>query len=292
MIRSLKKAFEKIDLSGAKRALDSFNQTLLEGHYGADKRSVWSFFFKNKGDESDAPPVVAGNKLFQMSSKTLSSKYVWPPLIAILSVQLQMVTIVALGVLGAGLLSYEYNRCRRMRLELITEVNVAGQTVRGTRADLYRLHRAQASILNLSSSFRPASIETTRDTINDILRTVDAERRRVRVIDGGHYGAAGDQYHFSRQLLGLVMVHEDAATAPDLQPVHPDAGAAPLHALKPGNLAASFRAPAARLSPEEVLERLVALENALPDDLRDRFRRKLAAQPRPPAAMPVPAAAA
>ncbi len=291
MTRSLQKAFEKIDFTAIKRAFDEFNQTMLEGHYGADKKSIWSFFFKPKNVESDAMPVIAGNRLFQMSSKTLGSKYVWPPLIAVLSVQLQLATVVVLGAAGAGLLGYEYMRCRRMRHEIITEVNVAGQTVTGTRADLYRLHRAQASILNLSSSFRPASTESTRDTIQDIMRTVAAERARVTILDGGNYGAAVDKYYFSRQLLGLVTVHDTHS-----QPV---VGAAPaplasdrsaLRQLASGDLTRAFRTPAAPLSNDDVVAHLLALEKALPDDVRSRFRANLAADPLPTAPIAKPAA--
>lgn len=252
-----------IDLSRIKHAYDRFNQTLQEGHYGADKSSLWSRLFTPKSNNDDAAAIIAGNKLFKLSSKTLSTKYLLPPIIAVLSMQMQIATILAIGAIGTGILAVEYMRCRRMAQEVITEVNVAGQKVTGTRSDLYRLHRAQANILNLSSSFRPASIEDTHDTITDIMNTVAAERTRVTVVGNGPYGAGNGEYQFSRQMLGLVAIdrNRDAAPAIDARMTQP-------------------------LNGDQVVDRMLALESALPEDLRVRFR---AALDRTPVATPATA---
>lgn len=258
-------------LKPLKNAYEHFNQVLVEGHYGADQPSIWSLLLSKSKDEADAPPLMAGNKMFKMSSSMLSKKYVIPPVIAVLSLQLQMAAVAVIGLMGAGLLTFEYMRCLRLREEVITEINMAGQTVRGTRADLSRLHRAQASIMNLASSFRPASVENTSDTLSDILNTVEAERKRVQVLDSGHYDAGLAFYNFSRQSLELVVLGEHRLTGGRSVPV-----SEPLP--RPGYLKEAFANP---LSAEDVVNRMLALESALPDDLRSKFRRQLSAKPLP-----------
>lgn len=247
MRRFLHKVFGSISLAPIKRGFEHFHQTLQEGHYGADKTSMWSFLFKPKEADDEAAPVAASSKLIKMTSKALSTKYFIPALLAVLSVQMQMATLVGIAVLAGGVLAGEYLRCRRLRNQIITEVNVAGQKVTGTRADLCRLHRAQASILNLSSSFRQASLESTGDTINDIIASVSAESARVTIENGGHYGAGTAGYAFSRQTLGLVNAQPEVV-------------------------------PQTEISRDDVVGRLLALEKSLPDGLREQFQKALKAQ--------------
>ena len=124
-------------------AYDHFHQTLVEAHYNAESKTLWNFIFRKKKEVPEAAQLVAGNKMFDLSSKILSKKYVWAPILAIVSLKVQIGLLIGLGTIGAGLVGLEYYRCTKVREDVITEVNFVGQTVRGKRADLCRLHRAQ-----------------------------------------------------------------------------------------------------------------------------------------------------
>lgn len=263
------------------RAYAHFNEVLLDGHYGSDNPSIWSFLTKDSNKPSSTP-VKAGTTLFSMSSQTISQRYILPSLVALLSVQLQIAAVVTVVGAVGGLFAFEYLRCKKLRRDIITEVNVAGQTVRGTRGDLARLHRAQANILDLATSFRPASIENTSDTISDLMESVEAERRRVQVLQGGHWQAGLDQYHFSRQLLGLVELENENNGTVQMHP------AEKIALPDQGMLTAAFAKPK---TPQDVVDHMLALESALPDSLRQQFRARLMQQQAPANANAAAAAA-
>jgi hypothetical protein len=282
-------------LQKLKSAYDHFNQVLAEGHYHEKKPSLWSMI-TGKNSAPDAPNLMAFNKMFNMSSSYLGNRLLWTPVIAILSVNLQLYAAVGLCILAAGALGFEYMRCQRARKEIMTEVNFAGQTVTGTRADLARLHQAQMSVMSLSTAFRPATYESAGDTIRDIVASVAAERKRVTIVDRGTNGAKTDVYDFSRPRLSLISDGSDPfaplqraaafvtcleEAVPALEKtleknrLAPAASNAFTNKAKPP---AALRKSFARRRYEEtqILTQLVAMENTLSPTMKRKFRQALA----------------
>lgn len=169
-----------------------------------------------------------------------------------------------LALAGAAMFYLEYAQSRRARNEVITEVNFAGQRVEGTRADLYHLHHAQEQIMNLSSVFKQASLETTSDTIHHIMESVKERAARVRVLETGRYNAGTEKYEFSEPAIKLVK---------DGPHIRHDTGPAPL-----AGLSARPAFNSAQEQAEDVARHIIALENALPPEVLEKVAAARAAQ--------------
>lgn len=246
------------------KAYETFYNTLAEGHYRAEPLTIWTLIQPQKRKMPGTSPVEVGTRMLDTSG-TVGKRFMWASIFAALSIQTLTTTAIGLAVAGSGLLALEYRRSKASGRETITEVNFAGQTVTGTRADLYHLHRAQEQIMNLTGSFKQASMESTTDTINRIMETVKEQRARVTVLDGGRFGAKTGAYEFSEPAIKLV--EDDNG----IKISRPAASTFSNDNLKPG-----FNA-AAQLNEREIIDRLLALHDALPPHLASEVEKRMAA---------------
>jgi hypothetical protein len=254
---------------------EHFYQTLAEGHYQAEPLTLWTLIRPNKQKMPGTGPVEVGTRMLDTST-TVGKRFLWASIFAALSIHALTTTAVVLAVAGAGLLALEYRRSKEAGRQTITEINFAGQKVQGKRADLYHLHKAQEQIMKLSDSFKMASLESTTDTIDRILKGVAEERKRVKVLEGGRFGAKTKAYEFSEPAVKLVDDDEGVKIS--------RAGASPL------DMAAAKPAFAkAALNDDEVVEQLMALQESLPPHLAERLRSRMTAVA--PAPLPAPAPA-
>lgn len=115
---------------------------------------------------------------------------------------LQMISFSALtiggivaGALGLGALGYIYKSSKTSAAQVISEENAAGQTVSGTRSDLYVMHQAQKKIISLSRSFEEvASQRQIRAEINDVIEKTNSVRARIKVLNSGDAPGHRDEY--------------------------------------------------------------------------------------------------
>lgn len=250
-----------------KSLYDHFFQTLTEGHYRAEPRPLWAIFRPAKKKElPETPQLTMGTKMIDTSTM-IGQRFMWASIYAILSIKTLATTAFALAGAGIALFGLEYYRSRKAAQETITEVNFAGQKVEGTRRDLCRLYQAQIKIMNLTSAFKQASLESTRDTINAIIDSVAEERKRVQVLDKGRYGARAARYEFSEP--GIKLVGDDDGLMTPLRNVPAETSKLSDMSLKP-----SFDR-AAPYNEEEVVRRLVALHEALPGHMVERIEREV-----------------
>lgn len=248
---------------------DHFQQTLTEANYNAAPRSLWSMIQGHKRETPETTPLVVGEGMIG-TSKKVGNRYLWAAVFAALSTKTLLAAAVVLATAGTAIVGLEYWRARKDRLDVITEVNFAGQKVQGSRADLCRLHMAQVRIMNLGSTFQRASLESTTDTIARLMESVAEEKKRVKVLEPGPFGAMSCTYDFSRPEISLVNKWERGtqASAPDAPSAvnFPKAGSF-------RNLRESWKNKRDR--EEEILDRLVALQKSLPPDLKRKFRREI-----------------
>lgn len=257
---------------------DLYERTLQEANYNAKPRSLWSLIRGKKRELPETTQIEVGEKMVD-TSRTIGKRFMWAAIFAALSMKMLVVLAVGLAAAGIGLFALGYHRAKKDRLDVITEVNMAGQKVEGTRADLCRLHMAQVKIMNLASSFKQASHESTTDTIANAMRAVEAERRRVRILDPGPYGALNNAYDFSRPLISLVNIEErEAERLARERALQAERAAAEIRAKDEaefplagdfGRLRDSWRAKRER--EEQILDQLVALQRSLPPRLKRKF---------------------
>lgn len=240
---------------------EHFYVTLAEGHYQAEPLTIWTLIRPNKQKMPGTTPVEVGTRMIDTSSM-VGKRFMWATIFAALSIHALTTTAILLGVAGVGLLALEYNRSREAGRQTITEVNFAGQKVQGKRADLYHLHKAQEQIMRLADTFKQASMESTTDTIDRIMRGVEAERKRVTVLEGGRYGAKTLAYEFSEPAIKLV---ED-------EPVM----RAPANSNTLATISAQPAFRTAAMTEEQLAEHLVALHAALPPELAAKVAAQIA----------------
>lgn len=198
---------------GLRARYDHFETTLEEAHYHAAPRSVFDLFKSDKKRLPETTPLQVSTRMIG-TSETVGKRFVWGAIFAALSIKTLALASVVLAATGLGILAAEYKRAKRMREDIITETNFAGQQVQGRRADLCRLHKAQVKIMNLGASFKKASMESTTDTIRNIIDSVADERARVIILDKGRYNTLPDMYDFSRPAVHLVNQDERMTDEP------------------------------------------------------------------------------
>jgi hypothetical protein len=241
------------------KAYDGFHRTIAEGNYRTE-RSFLDLLTGTKRSLAATTEVAIGATMLD-TSKSFGKRMLWASAIAIVSMQGMLWVALGMASIGFGFIGLEYKRARNARKETITEVNFAGQRVEGTRADLCRLHSAQVQIMNLAGTFKRASLENTKETVDDIIASVAGETKRVKVLDGGRYGAGQDAYEFSEPGIKLVNGPKTVAQA-----------ASAVSAI-PG-----LKAAWDNKRDAEVVEHLVALQQALPPHIIDEVNRRVQAQ--------------
>lgn len=256
-----------------RNAYDSFHLTIAEGNYHVRPRSLWTLLTgKSREPELSAPTTFVGHAMFD-TGRNFGKRMMWASAIALISMQALGWVALGLAVAGGAMFYLEYAQSKRAREETVTEVNFAGQTVQGTRADLYHLHNAQEQIMSLSDVFKRASMDSTSDTIRQIMEIVADRATRVKVLDGGRYNAGTGRYEFSEPAIKLVKDRPQ----PRQFVVLGDEGELAALSAKPGFDAAA---------PKKT--RILILEEELPPEIIARIEQARAAQTAP--AMKPPAA--
>lgn len=254
-------------LQGLRRAYDHFQQTIAEGNYRARPANIISVLLgRDKGNMPETAEVAMGATMLD-TGRSFGTRLLWASAVALLSMTAMAWVALSLAVVGAGMFVAEYMQSRRAREQVITEINFAGQRVEGKRKDLCRLHQAQTRIMNLGNSFQPASTESTSDTVHHIIDAVAGIATRVKVLDGGKYGAGTASYEFSEP--GLKLVNDDILLHKDCK-----AAAASVAAL---SLKPAFDAK--RASNDELADRFLALEESLPREVLEKVEQRRTAKP-------------
>lgn len=259
-----------------RRSVDNFNQVITEGNYRMPPMT-WGRLITGIKPQLQLPAtseVAIGTTMID-TGKMLGEKFMWAFAVAALTVSTLKWAAIGFGVVGVAVYTGEYFRAKKSRNDEITEINFAGQKVKGTRADLYRLHMAQLRIMNIQDHLG-ASANTAADAICGVLETVKNERARVQVLDGGRYKASEAAYAFTEPDFRLLV--DDL---PEFEPKKPEANDnAPV--AEPGAInKISLRDgwDSKRVSADEIVERLAALEEALPPDVQEKLAQRLSRKP-------------
>ena len=249
-------------LDRLKRTVDRFNQTLVEGSYRLAPITFAGLIRGMKFELPATSEVAVGTTMID-TSKSWGSKFLWSSAIALLSINTLAWAAVGLGVVGIGVYTLEYYRAKNARDDVLTEVNFAGQRVKGARSDLYRLHRAQLMMMNVTAALDGDNAKTTGEVIRNILDSVKDERARVEVLDGGRYFAGKKAYAFSEPGFRLL---ETEAEDDSVAVAVPGIRATPsLKTAWDNN----------RVSADEFIERLAELQDALPQDMAEKLNARL-----------------
>lgn len=249
-------------LQKLRQIYEGIEQTLAEGNYRSEPNSIWSRVFGNKDDTIPETTELAVGATMIGTSRVWGVRLIWTAAVALLSVHFVAWAAVGVGILGAGILGSQYAQCARARNDIITEVNFAGQKVEGTRADLCRLHMAQVRIMNLANTFRPASEANTHDTVQQVIDSVKQESRRVKILDPGTHNADTNAYDFSEPSIKLVNDKHN-----------------PDHSTRAAVMGGPSLKDAwdrKRMTEDEVVDHLAALEQALPPSLQEKLAKRRA----------------
>ena len=249
-------------LDRLKRTVDRFNQTLVEGSYRLAPITFAGLIRGMKFELPATSEVAVGTTMID-TSKSWGSKFLWSSAIALLSINTLAWAAVGLGVVGIGVYTLEYYRAKNPRDDVLTEVKIAGQRVKGARSDLYRLHRAQLMMMNVTAALDGDNAKTTGEVIRNILDSVKDERARVEVLDGGRYFAGKKAYAFSEPGFRLL---ETEAEDDSVAVAVPGIRATPSLKTAWDNK---------RVSADEFIERLAELQDALPQDMAEKLNARL-----------------
>lgn len=252
------------------KRVEKINEILAEGNYRVPPMS-WGRLIKGMKPELPATSEVAVGTTMIDSGKSLGTRFMWASLIALLSINTLMWAAVGFGAVGIAIYTAEYWRAKKSRSDELIEINFAGQRVKGQRSDLYRLHRAQLKIMNISDSLSSGT-NTTADAIASILDTVKEERKRVKVLEGGRYGASTDAYGFTEPDFRLLFDESDIAQKNEPEAKKPEAEPQPLPAVK-GDLQAAWNSK--RMTADDFVEQLAALQESLPPEVADKLQQRL-----------------
>lgn len=179
-------------------AMDSYNQTIREGTYG--RKSDFVKRLVGLGDRKNKKSVhaVVGQKAMNAISSVLST--VGGKLLLGIAAAAVFSTTVAVGVgaailgVGAVVLYKNHARAKERSRDVIEEVNLAGQKVKGTRSDLCRLRDMYIHLQNVENYVPEASTETPEELRAGLLKSVADEIKRVQVLDAGNIGASAERY--------------------------------------------------------------------------------------------------
>lgn len=191
--------------NGIDRGFQHLDTVLMEGNYHSEPRSSFVQLLKTKKMERlrETVPTVAAQTMVN-TTRNVGMRFLWLGIFTALTTNAVLWCGVALGTVGYSIMAYEYFRAKKTSQDVIKEVNFAGQLIEGQRADLCRLHMAQAKIMNLSDHFERASLSSTCEIIQEIMSGVTDEARRIRVLHPGKYGASEKVYAFSEPSIRLV----------------------------------------------------------------------------------------
>lgn len=256
------------------KKLDKYNQVVTEGNYRLPPMT-WGRLLRGLKPELQLPAtseVAVGTSMID-TGKMLGEKFVWATIITAATLTTLKWAALGFAIIGSAVYTMEYIRAKKSREDVITEVNFAGQLVKGTRADLCRLQRAQLRIMNVSNNVDASSSVTAEEAVSNILRSVEEERKRVHVSDGGRYGADKKSYAFTEPGFRLVI----------------DESKLPQHCEKekaaktsPASLREAWQGK--RMTPDDVIETLAVMQESLPQDMAEKLQQRLQKKPAAPSA--------
>jgi hypothetical protein len=222
----------------------NIRETLEDGRYGTAPQSFWTDAATKAKDKLPGITKAGVAKYLPLLSRLPGARVLVTAAVA--AVTLQSVVWGALALAGTVLSfgTLEYLRCRRARENIISEENFAGQTVRGRRGDLHRLHKAQQKIVTLATAFNAAAAPSAGEEISAVIEQTRAARSRVVVIDNGKVTPQTGLYEF----------FDPRAKREPPKP-------------QPGN------------EGDGIADYIVSLEQALPQQVREKVRRRRAAVP-------------
>lgn len=255
--------------------IDHYNQVISEGNYQLPPMT-WTRLITGVKPAFEIPstPDAAVATTMIDTGKKLGERFLWAFSVAALGAVALKWAAIAFGVAGVSVYTLEYFRAKKSREDEITETNFAGQRVKGKRSDLYRLRHAQLQVMNITDKLGQVD-STTEDAISKIVDSVKEERARVIIVDRGRYKASETAYDFRE---------------PDFRFVKEEPEFEDKSAVRLDTLSLRPAWDSKRVSSDEIVERLAALQEALPDDLQERLKERLARNLPPPPA-PKPAAA-
>ena len=253
----------------ARDLYDRYQQILIEGHYRPDPQASWLrlFGFEKKSDALPTTTRLLAATALLRTGKSVGKRLMWLSVFALASTKLVAILAGTFAVAGVAFVGFEFWHANRERKEVIRERNFAGQIVEGARGDLCRLYQAQTAIMNVHEHFKQGSLESSSETILDIVKSVQNEMHNVKVIDPGKYGARTDAYDFSEPGIKLVFDNNNPVerimtrSATDM-PSFTDMG------LKPE------WEKAASPAENDILTRLKELEESLPPHMREELARR------------------
>lgn len=188
-------------LSSIQQRISRFCDTVRAGYYTPITR-------KSLKDDSDdialpkKPGIVAS--FFGLSAAWLGITDIVigaAVTASVAAVAISSAAIVATAAIAMGAI---YLKCRHKAAQKIREINMAGQTVEGSRADLYALHNTQKKIVSLTMSFNEAACpDIVREQVNDLITDTKPVRDRIRVVNPGHTSHETD-YDFVRPVVTLT----------------------------------------------------------------------------------------
>ncbi|MEZ0224754.1 MAG: hypothetical protein ACAH83_09395 [Alphaproteobacteria bacterium] len=256
------------------QTIDKFNKVLAEGNYRVPPMS-WGRLVRGLKPELPATSEVAVGTTMIDYGKSLGNKFMWASIVALVSITAIKWAAIGFAALGVAVYTTEYFRAKKSREDEIVEINFAGQRIKGKRADLYRLNRAQLCIMNITTSLQGAEANTAADAIRTIVDTVKDERARVAVLDSGRYGAGKEAYAFTEPDFRLVL---DETALPEK---HKEEKAAASAFSPETSLREAWAAT--RYNPDVIVDRMVALQESLPPEIMEKVndRMKTARKPGP-----------
>lgn len=182
-----------------------FRRALAEGHYSGHAHPA-DDLFRDAGDTETADQK-AGNASFNLAIM-VGGDVLLGAVAAATSLTFLGAAAAIIAVTGTAFYAREYLRCKKAAHETICETNFAGQHVEGERGALYRLHKAQARIVDLSVEFGNARASNLKGALDDeisrIVEKSSPDAAHVHVLDEGTHHAGKARYAFVRPSLHVV----------------------------------------------------------------------------------------
>lgn len=187
----------------ARRWLDNFTSTIRAGYYAPAAP-------ENPHEREEILPrkpwVLTAMGVFSLGYALATNTVIG------LAIEASLVGVTAgiglAAAAGAGLMGALYLKSKKSGAAQISETNMAGQRVRGSRADLFALHQAQRRIISLTAAFEDAAApKIVEAEVQAVIAETAGPRSRVKVLDAHDAPGHKKTYEFVRP----VVTFADAA---------------------------------------------------------------------------------
>lgn len=191
-----------------KRLIDNFTETIKAGYYTPAT-------LENPQEEAlpRKPWVLTAVGIFSIGYAFATNTVIG------LAIEASLVGVTAgiglAAVAAGGLLGALYLKSKKAAKERIFETNMAGQRVKGTRTDLYKLNQAQRQIISLTESFKSAAAPRVVDAeVKAVIEAHEDIRQRVNVLDPGDAPGGEKTYEFVRPVVEFTNASAKLAPEP------------------------------------------------------------------------------